>query len=125
MTNIEVELTLPEQDVYLVEIEKQIAQKRNFLLQRRQQLEVSAKENTFLNNVKEDYQKYHQFIVKQKQDQVQAMQLLDQYLNDLMVSGKMTQHDILQSKKDQQEILSEIDKIKKDLDGIILSTKSY
>jgi Tfp pilus assembly pilus retraction ATPase PilT len=125
MTNIEVELTLPEQDVYLVEIEKQIAQKRNFLLQRRQQLEVSAKENTFLNNVKEDYQKYHQFIVKQKQDQVQAMQLLDQYLNDLMVSGKMTQHDILQSKKDQQDILSEIDKIKKDLDGIILSTKSY
>lgn len=125
MTNIEVELTLPEQDVYLVEIEKQIAQKRNFLLQRRQQLEVSAKENTFLNNVKEDYHKYHQFIVKQKQDQVQAMQLLDQYLNDLMVSGKMTQHDILQSKKDQQDILSEIDKIKKDLDGIILSTKSY
>jgi hypothetical protein len=125
MTNIEVELTLPEQDVYLVEIEKQIEQKRNFLLQRRQQLEVSAKENTFLNSVKEDYQKYHQFILKQKQDQIQAMQLLDQYLNDLMVSGKMTQHDILQSKKDQQEILSEIDKIKKDLDGIILPTKSY
>jgi hypothetical protein len=125
MTNIEVELTLPEQDVYLVEIEKQIAKKRNFLLQRRQQLEVSAKENIFLNKVKEDYQKYHQFILKQKQDQIQAMQLLDQYLNDLMVSGKMTQHDILQSKKDQQDVLSEIDKIKKDLDGIISSTKSY
>ena len=125
MTNIEVELTLPEQDVYLVEIEKQIAQKRNFLLQRRQQLESSAKENTFLNSVKEDYQKYHEFILKQKQDQINAMKLLDQYLNDLMVSGKMTQHDILQSKKDQQDILSEIDKIKKDLDGIISSTKIY
>jgi uncharacterized protein (DUF3084 family) len=125
MSNVELELTLPEQDVYLVEIEKQIAQKRNFLLQRSRQLEMSAKENSFLNKVKEDYQKYHQFILKQKQDQIQAMQLLDQYLNDLMLSGKLTQHDILQSKKDQQDILSEIDKIKKDLDGIILSTKIY
>ena len=125
MSNIELELTLPEQDVYLVEIEKQIAQKKNFLFQRRKQLEISMKENSFLNKVKEDYQKYHQFILKQKQDQIQAMQLLDQYLNDLIVSGKMTQHDILQSKKDQQEILSEIEKINKDLDGIISSSKSY
>jgi hypothetical protein len=125
MQNIELELTLPEQDIYLVEIEKQIAQKRNFLLQRSKQLEESAKENMFLNNVKEDYHKYHQFILKQKQHQIRAMQMLDQYLNDLMISGKMTQRDVLQSKKDQQEILSEIDKIKQDLDGIILSTKSY
>jgi hypothetical protein len=113
------ELEISEQDVYLVEIEKQIAAKRQFLLQRRQQLETSSKENTFLNQVKQDYQKYNQFILKQKQDQIQAMNLLDQYLNDLIVSGKMTQKDIEQSKKDQHDILSEIDKIKKELDGVM------
>jgi len=123
MQNIKLDLTLPEQDIYLVEIEKHIAQKRNFLLQRRQQLEEAHKENKFLGKVKEDYQKYNQFILKQKQEQISAMQLLDQYLNDLIVSGKMTQKDILQSKKDQEDILYEIDKIKKDLDGIITTTK--
>ena len=125
MQNIELELTLPQQDVYLVEIEKQIEIKRNFLLQRRQQLEKASKENAFLNKVKDDYKKYNEFIVKQKQEQIRSMQLLDQYLNDIIVSGKMTQRDISQSKKDQHEILSEIDKIKKDLDGIILSNSYY
>lgn len=121
MQNIELELTLPQQDLYLVEIEKQIETKRNFLLQRRQQLEQASKENAFLNKVKEDYKKYNELIVKQKQEQIRSMQLLDQYLNDIIVSGKMTQRDILQSKQDQHEILSEIDKIKKDLDSILLS----
>ena len=119
MQNIQFELTLPQQDSYLVEIERQISAKRQFLLQRRHQLEHASKENQFLSTVKQDYQKYHQFIMKQKQEQVRAMQILDQYLNDLMVSGKLTNHDIAQTKKDQHEILGEIGHIKKDLDGLM------
>lgn len=115
----EFELTLPQQDSYLVEIERQISAKRQFLLQRRHQLEHASKENQFLSTVKQDYQKYHHFIMKQKQEQVRAMQILDQYLNDLMVSGKLTNHDIAQTKKDQNEILGEIGHIKKDLDGLM------
>ena len=113
------QFTLAEQDSYLVEIERQIVVKRNFLLQRRRQLEGASKENAFLETVKNDYQKYHNFIIKQKQDQIRAMQLLDQDLNDLMISGKMTEHDFMQTKKDQHSILSEIGKIKKDLDRLM------
>ena len=42
-----------------------------------------------------------------------------QYIDDLMVSGKLTEHDIVNSKKEKQEIMSELDKIKKDLDGLM------
>ena len=47
------------------------------------------------------------------------MQFLNQYIDDLMVSGKLTEHDIVNSKKEKQEIMSEVDKIKKDLDGLM------
>ena len=114
-----IEFDLSKQDIYLVEIEKQIAAKRQFLLQRRNHLEKASRENSFLNGVKQDYQVYHQFILKQKHDQMQAMNLLDQYLNDLITSGKLTDQDIEQSKKDQREILTEIEKIKKDLASIM------
>jgi hypothetical protein len=36
-----------------------------------------------------------------------------------MISGKLTEHDIVNSKKEKQEIMGELDKIKKDLDGLI------
>lgn len=119
MPNIEIELTLPEKDSYLVEIEKQIQIKRNFLLQKQEQLNQASKENKFLSVVKDDYQKYHNIIMKQKEEQIRSMQILDQYLNDLIRSGKLTNHDILHTKRDQQEILSEIDKIKEDLNNIM------
>lgn len=119
MTNYEIELTLPQQDSYLVEIERQIQLKRRFLLQRREQLNEASRENTFLNTVKEDYQKYQSYIMKQKEEQIRSMQILDQYLNDLIISGEMTTHDISQTKNDQKEILLEIDKIKRELDRLI------
>jgi len=119
MTNYEIELTLPQQDSYLVEIEKQIQSKRNFLLQRRRQLNDASRENTFLNAVKEDYQKYQSYIMKQKEEQIQSMQILDQYLNDLIISGKLTTHDISQTKNDQKEVILEINKIKGELDHLM------
>jgi hypothetical protein len=72
-----------------------------------------------LENVRNDYKKYHDFILKQKQDQMKSMQFLNQYIDDLMVSGKLTENDIVNSKKEKQEIMGELDKIKKDLDGLI------
>ena len=119
MSFFEIEFTLPEQDSYLVEIDKQIQIKRKFLLERRHHLEKASQENKFLTTVKNDYQKYQNYILKQKQEQIGAMNTLDQYLDDLIVTGKMTQSDIDQSKKDKREILGEISKIKKDLDDLM------
>ena len=111
--------SLYEQDSYLAEIERQIELKREFLLHRREKLHDASKENRFLQNVKKDYQKYYDFIAKQKEDQIRSMRILDQYLNDIIVSGKLTEHDIEQTKKDRHDILNEIDKIKKGLDTLM------
>jgi len=114
-----IELTLAERDNYVTQIEQQIQAKRNMLLEKRRTLQNTVKENKFLNTIKHDYDSYHEYILKQKQDQIQSMNLLHQYINDIMLSGKMTDKDILQTKKEQQEILREIDTIRESLDKIV------
>ena len=115
----ELKMNVAERDNYLNQIEQQIKMKRQLLLEKRKYLEENVKENNFLENVRNDYKKYHEFILKQKEDQIKSMQFLNQYIDDLMVSGKLTEHDIVNSKREKQEIMSEVDKIKKDLDGLM------
>ncbi len=113
------EISLGERDKYLTQIEAQIEAKRNLLLQKRKVLKKTVKENQFLDGVKNDYEKYHNFIVNQKQSQIKAMDLLNNYISDIMVSGKLTEQDIKNSKAEQKEILGQIEKIKNDLDEIM------
>ena len=110
---------LGQRDNYLSQIEQQIKNKRTFLLSKRDKLKHLSRENEFLVNVRNDYQNYHDIILKQKKDQVASMELLNQYINDIMVSGKLTEQDIKNQKQERDMILREMDKIKKDLDGLI------
>ena len=117
----EVQLSLAERDKYLSQIESQINAKRKLLLKKRDYLNKSLKENTFLESVKNDYEKYRNYIVKEKEDQLRVMDILKQYTEDISVSTKMTEANIKQTKKDQKEIILEMEKIKRELDEIISS----
>jgi hypothetical protein len=113
------QISLGNRDQYLLQIEAQIQDKRKWLLSKRKVLKKTVKENKFLEGVKSDYEKYHNFIVNQKQQQIKAMSLLNQYIGDIIVSGKLTEKDIQQTKNEEKEILGQIDKIKNDLDEIM------
>ena len=115
----EFQLSLAERDKYLNQIEGQIAAKRRLLIDKRGYLDKTIKENAFLEGVKNDYKKYKDYIVKEKQDQLRAMEMLKQYTDDLMVSTRMTEANIKETKRDQKGILREMDHIKKELNDII------
>jgi malate synthase len=119
ITPLSIKTSLGNRDKYLLQIEAQIAEKRNWLLNKRKVLKKTVKDNKFLHGVKADYEKYHNFIVDQKESQLKAMGLLNNYISDIIVSGKLTEKDIKDSKAEQREILSQIDKIKNDLDEIM------
>jgi hypothetical protein len=118
------EINLADRDNYLTQIENQIQSKRNLLLEKRKTLESTVGQNQFLEGVKNDYQRYHNYIIKQNQDQMRAMNILNQYLGDIMVSGKLTEKDINNTRNEQNNILKEMDKIKGDLDNIINPTQN-
>jgi hypothetical protein len=112
-------LTLVERDLYLVRIEAQVESKRKMLLEKQKVLQQTAKENEYLEMVRNDYKKYYDHIVKQKEDQMNAMNFLNQYVDDIIVKGELTDADLENAKMEQDELLREMDDIKRSLDEII------
>ena len=117
------QLDLATRDLYLKKIEDQIMAKRRLLLSKQQELRKTAKQNHFLEEVQSDYATYYNFIIKQKEDQMRSMNIIKQYLNDIVVSGKLTKEDINEAQKEQTNILHEIDNIKGSMNEIMDETK--
>lgn len=113
------ELPLTERDKYLTQVENQMQAKKDLINQKRVALNENIKQNHFLENVREDYNKYYNYIIQQKEDQVKAMQILDEYVKDIIISNKLTEHDLQNAKREQQQILDQLDILKNELDSLI------
>jgi len=115
--------TIYEREKQLANLEEQIKQKREFLLDKRKILVQAKEQNKFLKDVQQDYQKYYQYIVDEKQRQTEAFTKLNEHLDRIIVSGQLTEKEVAQSKKDQKTILKELDGIKRGLNNIIEESK--
>ena len=98
-------MSLSERDLIYMNIQSQIKAKHNMLLKKQTFLKKQEKDNEFLKSVRNDYINYFQIIVKQKQQQLDSMNLLTQYLKDLIISEKLTETDLLKAKIEQKNIV--------------------
>lgn len=110
---------LENRDNQLLQIENLIDAKRKMLIDKQKKFKNISKQNEFLSEVKQDYSKYYGYIVKQKQDQMSALGMLNTYIKDLTVSGNLSKNNIDDAKNEQQKILTEINSIKNGIDDII------
>jgi hypothetical protein len=112
-------LSLGERDLYLQKLEENIKNKKALLLKETTNIENVKKDNKLLEGVHQKYKVYYDGIVKEKQQQYDAMMLLNQYLDELIkkehISGKQINH----AKKDQQDIIGEMEKITMELKEIV------
>ena len=115
--NLEVDLA--KRDKLLGDMEAQLYAKRFMLLQKREALKNSVKQNRFLEDVKRDYDNYHEFLVSQKREQMDALEYINNYISDITKEGDLSDEKIKETRVQQEWILSELQKIKKDLDDII------
>jgi hypothetical protein len=113
---------LVKKDEQLLQIEELINSKRKMLLDKQKKMRFISNQNKFLDAVKNDYAKYYSYIAQQKRDQINALGLLNNYIHDLTVSGKLSTHNIEDAKYEQSKILHELKNIKKGLDSIINDT---
>jgi hypothetical protein len=113
------QMPLAKRDEILERMERQIEEKRHLLINKNKQLDKLTHENEFLGQVKRDYETYNSYIVEQKQKQMRAFYMLNQYLDDIIISGKLTDKDIEKTRRDQKMILREIDVVKQNLDEIV------
>ena len=117
-------IPIREIDNKFMKIQELIDAKRKFLIDKQKKLRFISKQNQFLETVRGDYSKYYDYISQQKKDQINALQLLDEYIKDLTLSGKLTKHNIEDAKEEQSKILREVKSIKESLDEIVNNTES-
>jgi hypothetical protein len=122
MEIVPVNMPLVKRDEQLLQIEELIEAKRRMLLEKQKKIRFISKQNKFLDAVKHDYAKYYGYIIKQKREQIEALDMLNNYINDLTVSGKLSKHNIEDAKHEQIKILKELKNIQKGLDSIINDT---
>lgn len=110
-------------DTQLMKIEEIIDAKRNMLINKQKKLRFMSKQNVFLDAVREDYDKYNDYIVQQKHEQMKAFSVLNAYINDLNRSTKLTKQNMIDSKEEQRKIVNEIKSIQHNLDKMVKEIK--
>lgn len=111
-------------DDKLLKIDELIEAKRQMLRDKEKTIGKIAKQNKFLEDVKNDYANYNNIIVKQKHEQIQALELIHKYINDLKSTEQITTQNIEDSKNDQLKIMNEIQSIRQNLEGMVNSNIS-
>ena len=115
-------MVLLEIDERFMHINDVIDEKRQMLMDKQHKLKKIVKKNVFLEEIKGDYLEYYNYIMKQKQDQMNALNLLNNYINELNDKNKLSKYNIEDSKMEQDKIMKEINEIQSGLNGIMKNT---
>lgn len=116
-------ISVKERDERFIKIQEIIEAKQNMLIQKQKKLRLISKQNHFLDVVRNDYENVFNYVVQQKRDQIRALEVLDEYIRQITLYGKLTEHNIEDAKQEQHKILKELNLIKENLDSIILDTE--
>jgi hypothetical protein len=111
-------LSIGERDLYIRKLEDEIKRKKLMLIEETKGIENGKKTNKLLESIHSDYKKYYDNVVDEKQQQYDAMMLLKQYLDEL-IQNDTNEKQIKNARKDQQDIIREMDKITIDLKEIV------
>jgi hypothetical protein len=122
MKIIPIEIPLKDLDEKLTKIQDLVDSKRKLLDTKHKKIENISKQNKFLTSVNEDYKKFYGQLVRQKEEQMMALNMLNKYLEDLNASNSLSNANLKDAKFEQKKILGEMDYIKKSLDNMMKST---
>jgi hypothetical protein len=109
---------LAERDLKLMQLKEEIKRKKEFLLEKRLELEEKKELNQYLEIVKKDYSDFYEEEVNKKKKELHAMTILKDYIHFLEDEKHLVNNQVIISKHDKKEILNEINKIKHELEKI-------
>ena len=116
---MESQITLAQRDLQFIQISQEIKNKKKMLLNKNKELEKKEEINEYLSGIRSDYAKYNNFILREKQNQYDALVLINEYMSDLVKTEKLVDSQLRTAKHDQKDILGEIEKVKAELDELI------
>lgn len=111
-------INIADRDLKLMQLEEEIKKKKEFLLEKKHELEKKEGLNQYLELVKKDYLLFYEEEVNKKKRELQAMTILNDYIHFLEDEKHLVNNQLITAKHDKKEIMQEINKIKKELHKI-------
>ena len=112
-------MLLAIRDKNIKDLQSKLEERRQILLEQHRNLKKTTKENEFLEEVAQDYNKYYGFIKKQKEEQIAAFELINEYLEKIISDSKITETSLRTAKQEQSQIIERINSIRKELEDIM------
>lgn len=76
-------------------------------------------DNEFLFLIKNDYNNYYQALINQKKQQQIYLNNLSKYIQNTMLYNGLTKNNLISAQKQHEQILQQLNNVKKDLDIFI------
>ena len=118
-----IKLTLAERDQCIKKIESHIEDKKNILIEKQKLINKNIRFNKLLEHIRNDYEKYYNYIIQQKREQIQAMNILNSYIRELSNSGSLSKNNSKDAKFEENKILNEIKHIEHSMNDLIKQLK--
>jgi len=111
-------MNIGEEDNVYTRIKNEIIKKQVLLKEEKKDIETRSKENKFLENVLQDYNRYNNYIKEQKKQQYFALLKISQHLDKLMEESYISKTKIEKLRFDKNKTLKEINIVRLELDQI-------
>lgn len=106
-------------DLIRKKIDFEIQKRKQSLLDNYKELKNNTEKNQIFESILNDYNKYYDYIKKEKTNQLDQLNFILDYLENLKITSLNLEDKNYKIKQDQKEILEKIDKIKQELKDII------
>ena len=114
-------MNLAVRDHKIIQLKAELENRKKILCMKRHQLKSNMRENIYLKEVANDYDKYNNHIISQKERQIVFLQMLNGYIDNINSDLTLTNNKLKDSKQDQREIIKEISFLKNELDDLVKS----
>lgn len=112
-------MELAKRDMTIQLLKDEIRCRKQILLKKVKELYSVENENEFLGEVVSDYARYKNYIIKQKQQQYEALQILLNYINTITKDINTAEHVLRESNYQQKMIFKQLSALKREIDDLI------
>ena len=117
LDNIDMEIARSDQ--IQKQIVKEVCARKKLLAKNLKRLRAQQDKNELLDGVVKDYEKYHAFILSEKEKKKKAFLYIIQYLDKIMTEGKLTESDLRETKHEYNKILGDLGNVRQQLDELM------
>jgi hypothetical protein len=117
-------MNLAIRDHKIYQMKAELENRKKMLCVKRKQLASNKRENIFLKDVIDDYDRYNKHIISQKQQQIALLNTLNQYIDNITNDLQLTDTKLKESKQEQREITKEMTYLKNELDDLVEKTET-